>query len=116
MSDRAVQIERDDAADAAALADPQTWAPPPSPEPPPGTAPVMPGNNIVVHERRTLNTRQNDMLRNVKDLALALINELHVIDGSAADVPNFYSRALDLAAVRVEEAALWAEKHFHVDG
>lgn len=77
-------------------------------------AATAPENNIMLHGYRELTERQASQLRNVKDLGLALWNELHMIDESSADDTAFVSRELAYAAKALEEAIMWAEKFFNL--
>lgn len=75
---------------------------------------TAPENNIMLHGYRELTERQASQLRNVKDLGLALWNELHMIDESSADDTAFVSRELAYAAKALEETIMWAEKFFNL--
>jgi len=96
---------RDDAADQKLLEDPATWAPAPSAQvgPPP--------NNIMLHAYGVMNERHSSLLREMKDHGLGLWNLLRLADESGTD-DAWNSRELETAATRLEEALLWAEKHF----
>lgn len=96
---------RDDAADQAKLNDPETWAPTPSAQPAP------PANNIMLHAYGALNERHAALLRDMKDTGLGLWNLLRLADESGTE-EAWNSRELETAATRLEEALLWAEKHF----
>ena len=103
--------QRDDDQDRQTLLNPDTWREAESNQ---NLTSAEVGNNIMLHGYRQLAEPQQMALRNLKDLALNLWNELHVIDGSSAGRPEFNSRELETAAVRLEEAMLWAEKHFNL--
>jgi hypothetical protein len=99
-------VQRDEAADQTALDNPETWKGPPS------DAVAPPPNNIMLHGYRTLNARNTEQLRMLKDIALQLWNELHVVDESSADSTEWESRELEQAALHLETTMLWVEKHF----
>jgi len=86
------------------------------PEPPPPQPPPAPyqATNLFLHGYRQLTEQQAHALRSVKDLALMLFRQLHALEGSALDEPDFNSRELQQAGLRLEESLLWVEKHFNV--
>jgi hypothetical protein len=94
---------RDEAADQKKLDDLATWAPSPQPSPPP--------NNVMLHAYGSLSDRHAGLLREMKDGGLGLWNLLRLADESGTD-EAWNSRELETAATRLEEALLWAEKHF----
>ena len=96
--------QRDDAADQAKLDNPEMWA-----GPIPQAAP--PGNNVMLHAYAMMNERHAAMLREMKDQGLGLWNLLRIADESGLE-EAWNSRELEHAATRLEEALLWAEKHF----
>ena len=71
-----------------------------------------PDNNVMMHRYRELDATQMQQMRDIKDTALQLWNDLHVIDGTSADHLAFDSFALQQAGARLEESMLWVEKHF----
>jgi len=105
----AVPHERDDGADAAALQ--QLVA---------GryldiiNAP-LPEQNLFLHGYRQSDDAQLARMRRLKDIALVLWQEMHEADGTKPEIgAAFHSREMGLAALRLEEAMLWVEKHFNV--
>ena len=95
---------RDDAADQKLLEDPNTWAVPSAQAGPPP-------NNVMLHAYGVMNERHSALLREMKDHGLGLWNLLRLADESSTD-DAWNSRELETAATRLEEALLWAEKHF----
>jgi hypothetical protein len=109
---------RDDAADQAALEDPATWDTSGSMRVSGGAAgaepsqqPAPPANNVMLHGYAVLGERHAALLRDMKDSGLGLWNLLRIADESGTDAA-WNSRELELASLRLEEALMWAEKHF----
>lgn len=106
-----VPIERDENADNAALAELRQEAAAAQQAQPQA---VQPTSNIMLHQTRDMTDWQIEKLSLLRDIALVLNGELHTIDGSNPAQSEFYSRELDQAALKLEEALLWAEKHFRL--
>jgi hypothetical protein len=73
-----------------------------------------PPDNIMLHGYRTLTEDQEKQLRELKDSALQMWNDLHLIDGSSAERRDFDHRELIQAGLKLEEMMLWVEKFFNV--
>jgi hypothetical protein len=77
----------------------------------PSQQPAPPANNVMLHGYAVLGERHAALLRDMKDSGLGLWNLLRIADESGTDAA-WNSRELELAALRLEEALMWAEKHF----
>lgn len=58
-------------------------------------------NNVMRHQYRTLSTKEKEVMRDVKDMALAMHDLLSSIGAS---------RELSLAKTKLEECVMWAVK------
>lgn len=83
------------------------------PAPPvPDVQGLPPPDNIMLHGFRELTPAQERQLREFKDLALMMWNDLHMADGSSAERRTFDHRELGFAAIKLEETVLWVEKFY----
>lgn len=60
-------------------------------------------NNVMRHEYRVLTDEEKHQMLRVKDFGKAFYDECDIIG---------YSRELSLAKTKIEEAVMWAVKHF----
>lgn len=72
-------------------------------------------NNQMRHNYRVLGAVEKAQMQSVKDKGLDFLRELHNINGSmslfdAGAQPTLH-RELELAAIKIEEAVMWAVKH-----
>lgn len=71
-----------------------------------------PKNNIMRHDYRKLLEEEVEAMREVKDKGLEFVQMLHRIGGTAdVEGGGYGSRELGIAAMKIEEAVMWATKH-----
>lgn len=68
-------------------------------------------NNVMRHEYRKLDETEKESMKNVKDLGLLFLRQLHTIGGTDPAQDRQASRYLSLAQTKIEEAVMWATKH-----
>lgn len=73
-------------------------------------------NNVMRHEYRQLTDVEKQQMQDIKDKGLDFLAYLHNMSGTltafnTGSDPKLASRALSVAATKIEEAVMWAVKH-----
>ena len=72
--------------------------------------PAPPGNNAARHVRPDT----EDAMRPFRDLALGLLNEMHLADVSSADGNDWNTPEMQQAAIKLQECLMWIELYHAV--